>query len=48
MSMLLFAFLLPLLTWLQAAGCAVLALLFNLFILPRLQVDLSKQPAVAG
>lgn len=48
MSMLIFAFLLPLLTWLQAAGCAVLALLFNLFILPRLQVDLSKQPAVAG
>ncbi len=48
MSMLIFAFLLPLLTWLQAAGCAVLALLFNLFILPRLQVDLSKHPAVAG
>ena len=44
MSMLIFAFLLPFLTWVQAAGCAVLALLFNLFLLPRLQVDVSKQP----
>jgi len=48
MSMLIFAFLLPFLSWVQAAGCAVLALLFNLFLLPRLQVDLSKQPGVAG
>jgi uncharacterized protein (TIGR00297 family) len=48
MSMLTFAFLLPFLTWVQAAGCAVLALLFNLFLLPRLQVDLSKQPGVAA
>lgn len=48
MSMLLLAFLLPCLTWMQAAGCAVLALLFNLFLLPRLQVDLSKQPGAAG
>jgi uncharacterized protein (TIGR00297 family) len=48
MSMLVFAFLLPFLSWIQAAGCAVLALLFNLFILPRLQVDLSKHPGVAG
>jgi dolichol kinase len=47
MSMLVFAFLLPFLTWAQAAGCAVLALLFNLFLLPRLQVDLSKQPGAA-
>lgn len=45
MSMLGFAFLLPFLTWTQAAGAAILALLFNLFILPRLQVDLGKQPA---
>ena len=44
MSMLGFAFLLPILTWVQAAGCAVLALLFNLFLLPRLAVDLRKRP----
>ena len=43
-----FAFLLPFLTWPQAAGAAILALLFNLFILPRLQVDLVKRPASAG
>jgi uncharacterized protein (TIGR00297 family) len=48
MTMLIFAFLLPFLTWVQAAGCAVLALLFNVFLLPRLQVDLSKQPGAAG
>ncbi|MFB3922488.1 MAG: DUF92 domain-containing protein [Terriglobia bacterium] len=42
-SMLGFAFLLPVLTWVQAAACAVLALLFNLFILPRLEVDLGKR-----
>ena len=48
MTMLIFAFLLPFLTWVQAAGCAVLALLFNVFFLPRLQVDLSKQPSAAG
>jgi uncharacterized protein (TIGR00297 family) len=48
MSMLSFAFLLPFLTWIQAAGCAVLALLFNLFLLPRLQLDLGKQPSRAG
>jgi uncharacterized protein (TIGR00297 family) len=45
MSMLVFAFLLPFLTWLQAAGCAILALLFNVLILPRLEVDLRKQPS---
>ncbi len=44
MSMLGFAFLLPILTWVEAAGCAVLALLFNLFLLPRLAVDLRKRP----
>jgi len=42
MSMLALAFLLPILTWVQAAGCAVLALLFNIFLLPRLSVDLRK------
>jgi len=44
MSMLIFAFLLPFLTWVEAAGCAVLALIFNVFILPRLEVDLGKRP----
>ena len=44
MSMLGFAFLLPILTWVQAAGCAVLALLFNVFLLPRFAVDLRKKP----
>lgn len=48
LSMLGFAFLLPFLTWLQAAGAAVLALLFNLLILPRLEVDLGKGLAPAG
>lgn len=42
-SMLGFAFLLPFLTWVEAAGAALLALLFNLFILPRLEVDLRKR-----
>jgi uncharacterized protein (TIGR00297 family) len=42
-SMLGFAFLLPFLTWVQAAGAALLALLFNLFILPRLEIDLRKR-----
>ena len=45
-SMVLFAFLLPLLTWRQAAGCALLALLFNTVILPRFGLDLRK--TVAG
>lgn len=48
MSMLAFAFLLPILTWEQAAGCAVLALLFNVFLLPRLAVDLRKKPDQTG
>ena len=42
MSMLGFAFLLPFLTWVQAAGAAVLALMFNVVILPSLGVDLRK------
>ncbi len=44
MSMLGFAFLLPFLTWLEAAGAAVLALVFNLFLLPNLGADLRKNP----
>ena len=44
MSMLIFAFLLPFLTWRQAAGLAVMALAFNVFMLPRLEVDLRKRP----
>lgn len=44
-SMLGFAFLLPFLTWVEAAGCAVLALVFNLIVLPRLDVDLRKRTA---
>jgi uncharacterized protein (TIGR00297 family) len=45
MSMLIFAFLLPYLSWPQAAGCALLALLFNVVVLPRLGADLRKSPA---
>ena len=48
MSMLIFAFLLPYLTWRQAAGCALLALLFNVVVLPRLGADLRKSPASAS
>ncbi len=48
MSMLVFAFLLPFLTWVQAAGCALLALLFNLFILPHLGADFGKHPTAEG
>ncbi len=48
MSMLIFAFLLPYLTWQQAAGCALLALLFNVIVLPRMGADLSKSPAGAA
>jgi uncharacterized protein (TIGR00297 family) len=47
MSMLIFAFLLPYLTWRQAAGCALLALLFNVVVLPRLGADLSKGTVIA-
>ena len=45
MSMLIFAFLLPYLNWMQAAGCALLALMFNVVILPRLGADLGKGSA---
>src|SRR5437879_1606337 len=47
MAMLIFAFLLPFLTWIQAAGCAVMMLVFNVFILPQLDVDLRKRAADA-
>jgi uncharacterized protein (TIGR00297 family) len=47
-SMLMFAFLLPYLTWRQAAGCALLALLFNVLVLPRIGADLRKSPTGAG
>lgn len=39
-----FAFLLPFLTWQQAAGAAVLALLFNGLVLPPLNIGLRKHP----
>ncbi len=42
-SMLSFALLLPFLTWAEAAGAALAALAFNLFVLPRLELDLGKQ-----
>lgn len=47
-SMLAFAFLLPFLTWLEAAGAALAALVFNLVILPRMDVDLGKRAAAEG
>jgi uncharacterized protein (TIGR00297 family) len=43
MASLLFAFLFPYVTWTQAAGCALLLLLFNTLILPWLDVDVSKR-----
>ncbi len=42
-SMLVFALLLPFLTWIEAVGAALVALLFNLLILPRLGLDLGKR-----
>jgi len=44
MASLLFAFLFPCLTWEQAAGCALLLLLFNTLILPWLDVEVAKPP----
>jgi len=43
MASILFAFLFPYLTWKQAAGCALMLLLFNTLILPWLDVGLGKQ-----
>jgi len=44
MASLLFAFLFPYLTWEQAAGCALLLLLFNTLILPWLNIEVSRPP----
>src|SRR5208337_402612 len=41
MASLLFAFLFPALTWKQAAGCALLLLLFNTLILPWLDLGVT-------
>jgi len=46
-SMLSFALLLPFLTWEEAAGAALVALFFNLYVLPRMDVDLGKQTSTA-
>jgi len=47
MSMLVFAFLLPFITWQKAAMLALLALLFNIFLLPHLGADFRKRPTDA-
>ena len=41
-SPLAFAFLFPFLTWTGAAGCAILILLFDLFVLPQLGLGLTE------
>jgi uncharacterized protein (TIGR00297 family) len=43
-----FALLLPFVNWLQAALGALLGVLFNLYLLPELDLDLRKSPAVAA
>lgn len=43
-----FAFLLPILTWRQAALCAFIALLFNIFIMPRLGGKKLLRPGQEG
>jgi uncharacterized protein (TIGR00297 family) len=48
MASLLLAFLFPGLAWEQAAGCALLLLLFNVLILPWLEVNVSKPYGAAG
>lgn len=45
MAMASFALLLRVLTWWQAAACALLAFLFNLFVLPRIGGDAFNRPA---
>jgi len=45
MASLLFAFLFSSLSWEEAAGCALLLILFNTLILPWLEIDANKQPA---
>ena len=47
MASLLFAFLFPYFTWKQAAGCALLLLLFNTLILPWLDVGVSEETALS-
>ena len=46
MASLLFAFLFPYFTWKQAAGCALLLLLFNTLILPWLDLGVSEGTAL--
>ena len=48
MASLLFAFLFPYVTWEQAAGCALLLLLFNTLILPWMAMEVGKQPWPGG
>ena len=48
MSSLLFAFLFPSLTWKQAAGCALLLLLFNTLILPWLDLGVTEETALSA
>jgi uncharacterized protein (TIGR00297 family) len=47
MASFLFAFLFPGLTWKQAAGCALLLLLFNTLILPWLDVGVTEETALS-
>lgn len=47
-SMLIFALLFPFLTWTQALGCALLALLLTTSILPQLDLDLRKSAGEAN
>ena len=48
MASLLFAFLFPYFTWKQAAGCALLLLLFNTLILPWLDLGVSEETALSA
>jgi len=47
MASLLFAFLFPLVTWKQAAGCAFLLLLFDALILPWLGIGATRRTGLA-
>jgi uncharacterized protein (TIGR00297 family) len=47
MASLLFAFLFPYFNWKQAAGCALLLLLFNTLILPWLDLDVTEETALS-
>jgi hypothetical protein len=48
MASLLFAFLFPYFTWKQAAGCALLLLLFNTLILPWLDLGVTEETALSA